>query len=132
MAILKTSTTIISPRSIPAGASTGLDACVPIDLTRATQLVLVFRGTFHEKAQRGAKVTLWPSYDGVTYDTAPWSNIEGKPLEWEIPPAPGQSVVRTSEPISPTPKYLKVKVENLDTEYAITNCSVVATVQTAG
>jgi len=132
MAVLKTSVTAITPRTLNPGASTTLDDCIPVDLTRATQLLFTFRGKFAEGATAGAKITLWPSYDGHTYDTAPWSNAEGEPFEWEIPAEPGRVVVRTSEPISPTPKYLKVKVENLDQEHAITECSVMVTVQTVG
>ncbi len=132
MPIPKTYQTVIGPVDIGPGGSTTLAQCQLVDLTRATQLVLTFRGTFHANATNGAKIQMFPSYDGINFDTHPWSNWDSTPAEWTISAVPGQTVQVTSEPISPTPKYLKFKVVNLDSSYSITNASLIVTVQTVG
>lgn len=132
MPIPKTYQTVIGPVTVGPGESTSLSQCQLVDLTRATQLVLTFRGTFHASATGGAKIQMFPSYDGLNFDTIPWSNWAGEPAEWVVAAVPGQTVQVTSEPISPTPKYLKFKLVNLDGSYSITNASLIVTVQTVG
>lgn len=132
MAVLKPYTEVYGPSTLAASATSALADCTATDCTRATQLVVTFRGTFHVSATAGAKVTIWPSYDGTNYDTSAWSNWEGETQEWAIAVDAGESVILTSEPIAPVPKYLKFKVENLDASYSITACSLIVTAQNAG
>lgn len=132
MPVMKPHTAVYGPATLSASATSTLADCVATDLTKATQLVITFRGTFHSSATAGARVSLWPSYDGSVYDTEPWANWDGTAQEWAIAVSAGASVIRTSEPISPAPKYLKLKVTNLDGLYAITNCSLIVTTQNAG
>jgi len=132
MAVRKVATEVYGPSTVSASATTALADCTATDCTTATQLVLTFKGTFHASATGGATVTLWPSYDGTNYDTTGWKNWEGAAQEWEVAVDAGESVVITSEPISPTPKYLKFKVTNEDASYSITSCSLIVTSQHAG
>ncbi len=132
MAVLKPATTVLGPIAVAAGATTALGACIATDLTKATQCVVTFRGTFHASATAGARITVWPSFDGTNWDTEPWANMEGVPVEWTIAVRAGQAVIRTSEPLSPTPKFLRIRVQNLDTIQVVAGVSVVVTVQTAG
>lgn len=132
MAVLKPYTEVYGPSTLAASTASALVDCTATDCTKATQLVVTFKGTFHSSATAGAKVTLWPSYDGTNYDTSAWANWDGETQEWVIGVAAGQSVILTSEPIAPVPKYLKFKVENLDSSYPITNCSLIVTAQSAG
>lgn len=132
MAVPKPYTEVYGPATLAASTTSELSACTATDCTKSTQLAVTFKGTFNASAAAGAKVTIWPSYDGTNYDTSAWANWNGEAQEWEIAVDPGESVILTSEPIAPVPKYLKFKVENLDSSYAITGCSLIVTVQNAG
>jgi hypothetical protein len=132
MAVTKPYTEVYGPSTLTASATSALADCTATDCTKATQLVVTFKGTFHASATDGAKITLWPSYDGTNYDTSAWENWEGTTQEWTVSVDAGESVIRTSEPIAPVSKYLKFKVENLDSSYSITSCSLIATSQNAG
>ncbi|MCX7844354.1 MAG: hypothetical protein N2507_03240 [Candidatus Bipolaricaulota bacterium] len=74
---------------------------------------------------------MFPSYDGVNFDTIPWAEWDGTPAEWKIPAIPGQFVQCSSEPICPGPKYLKFRIVNLD-NHLVDDAMLIATVQTVG
>jgi len=126
MSVQKTATEIINEASVAASATTALGDCTAVDCSAGIQLVFTVALDFNASATAGAEVTLWPSYDGTNYDTAGWSD-----WAWSIAVDAGNSIQLTSEPISPAVKYLKIKVENKDSSYAITNLVVNATKQTA-
>jgi len=127
MPVQKAYTTVIGPITVTAGTTTSLSQCTLLDLSKATQLTVTFVGTFNASATNGAKVTFWPSYDGTNFDSSTWRG-----MEWTITATPGSQKIETWDPIAPVPKYMKFKIENLDTSYDITSCSLIATVQTVG
>lgn len=131
MPVPKNYWTLIGPVDLPANGSTTLAQCQLLDLTKATQLILTFRGHFHASASQGVKVQMFPSYDGVNFDTVPWAEWDGTPAEWAIAARPGQFVQCSSEPISPAPKYLKFRIVNRD-PYPVSGATLIATVQTVG
>ena len=122
---------IVNETSLAASTTTTLADCTPIELTSGTQLIFYFAGTFNASATAGAKVTLWPSYDGTTYVTTAWAGWEWS-IAYDTSPGAGSAVVVASDPISPVPKDIKVKIENLDAAYAITSLKIYYNNQTAG
>jgi len=128
MSILKGSNTaIIDEATLAASATTALGDCTAVDCTKGTQLVFFVEATFNASATAGIDITLWPSYDGTTFVTSAWSD-----WTWSIAVDAGNSIVECSEPISPTPQKIKVKVTNSDATYAVTNLKVYHNIQTAG
>ncbi|MEM4959443.1 MAG: hypothetical protein QXX12_06175 [Nanopusillaceae archaeon] len=131
MPVPKTYYVLIGPTTVPANGATSLADCQLLDLTKATQLILTFRGSFHAGASNGVKIQMFPSYDGVNFDSHPWADWGGVPAEWVITPSPGATKQVSSEPIFPGPKYLKFVIVNQD-NYPVTQAVLVATVQTVG
>ena len=126
MAVLKTSQTILTLTTLTAGTTSSFSTAV--DLTKAAQFILVLRGALNTAASSGAKVTLWPSHNGTDYDTEAW-------LDWTINPSAADAsgnFQKHSAPISPVAKYIKCKVENLDSTYDISNLELICTTQRMG
>ena len=127
MSVLKPSgETILTDASLPLSTSTVLSSNV--DLTKATSWLVNITATFNALATNGLRMTMWPSYDGSTFDTLAWD-------EWywdmEVNNA-GVAEVRTSPPLSTSPKGCKIKLTNLDSGYAVTGITVRSIKQTAG
>ena len=128
MAVLKPSgVEKMNEASLAASATTAIGDCTNTDLTKATQLSYTIVCTFNASATAGARMTLWPTRNGTNYDSSAWNDWSAT-----IAVSAGNTVTWTSLPISPAPKGMKVKIENLDGAYAITNLKVYAIVQTAG
>jgi len=127
MALLKASgENILTDASLAASATTV--ASSNVDLTKAMSWVVTVTLTFDASATDGARLTLWPNYDGSTIDTVAWDD-----WYWQIDVNDaGNPEVRTSPPLNVSPKGCKVKLENLDSSYAITNISIESVKQTAG
>ena len=128
MAVLKASgVEVIDLASLASSATSTLANCTSTGLDKATQLCFTVVCTFNALATAGAEITLWPSRDGTNFDSAAWNT-------WAqtITLSAGNTVTQTTLPISPAPKAMKVKIENLDGGYAITNLKVYAIKQTAG
>ena len=128
MAVLKPSgVEVMDVSSLAASATTALGDCDPTDLTKATELCFTIVCTFNASATAGARVTLWPAYDGTNFDSAAWDG-----WYWDIDVSAGNTVTRTTPALSTVPKSMKIKVENRDSSYAITSLKAYAIKQSAG
>ena len=127
MAIEKASgETILTDATLPLSTATALSSNV--DLSKATSWVVTITATFNASATDGLRLTLWPSYDGSTFDTVAWDD-----WYWDMDVNDAGNVeVRTSPPLSTSPKGCKIKLTNLDSTYAVTSIVVRSIKQTAG
>ena len=117
---------ILTDASLAASATTA--ASDSVDLSKATSWCVVITATFDASATDGLRLTLWPNYDGSTSDTVAWDD-----WYWDMAVNNAGSVeIRTSPPLSTSPKGCEIKLENLDGSYAVTSIVVRSVKQTAG
>jgi hypothetical protein len=132
MAITKIEeTAIIDLASLAGGATSTLANCTPVTLDTGMQLIFYVACTFNAAATAGAELSLWPTYDGTNYVTTAW-----KGWAFSIPyttlPGAGSAILIATDPISPVPKSMKVKITNLDGVNAITGLKVYHNAQKSG
>jgi len=116
MAITKTSTKIIDNKSAAADDSTSLSDCVSVDLTTAIQMAIDVEMIFNASATYGAMVEVYASDDDTNWDTNPFE-------QFPVAVTPG-ATIREHFVMIPAPKYIRVKVVNLDPTYSITAINV--------
>jgi len=110
---------VLHASELGAGATSMLAACPSISLDHVGRLVLSVQCAYDSGAEAGVRVHIRASDDGFVYDTADWQVFDN-----EL--APGQ-VARRSVDVSPSPRFIKVMVENLDPDHSVTGLTVTAT-----
>lgn len=130
MSVRKVPTKIITETSYPslaAGASTVLAKCLATDLGKATQCVVSVAA---DSVPAGTMtITLYASFDGLTYDNSPWEPNAAWAGGWVTPSG---SVSATSPEIPPLVRYLKFVITNNHGTSSITNLRAFVTVQLVG
>lgn len=91
------------------------------DLSQATACAVEVSCTFAAGATCGATVYVYASGNNSAFDTGPYD-------AFDIPVSAGNTV-RYTFPIIPSPKYIKMAVENLDPVTAISNVYVYTQIQ---
>ena len=77
--------------------------------------------TYSSSAKKGVKISIFSSYDRINYDTEP---LETRILAFEA----GATKRETFQVDTGTVSFLRVIVENLDSEQAVSNVKIVATI----
>lgn len=126
MAITKDDgTKILDEASVGGTSETALADCDPIELSIDTTLALTAIVNFDASATEDVRIHVRSSYDGTNYDDVDiGSNQQGN---WDVPVNAGSEVQSTANEWT-DPKYLKVIVENLDSN-ATGQVQVYATTQ---
>ena len=104
---------------LAAGAVTELDACPPIGLENINTFALTAECAYDASAKAGLRVKVFPSYDGLSYDTEPIACFDNA---FEA----GQCGRKTIA-VDPMVKFAKVALENLDGSSALSDVKVIAT-----
>ena len=112
--------TILSVKSLAAGASTELKDCTLLDLEHVKYLALTAICKYASGATKPIAVHVRSSHNGGEWDTTDYTVFENDLQAG----ATGQRTVV----ITPDVRYLKVIVENQDTAEAVTNVKIVATI----
>jgi hypothetical protein len=111
---------LVERGTLPQGSSTSLEDSTMVDLEGVSALALTVEATFDTAATQGIRVGIKTSTDGFKYDTTDWQTLN-------VDPSPGERVVR-SYPVDASPRFLKVMVENKDTQRVVTKVKITATV----
>jgi hypothetical protein len=120
MAFSKTrSSALLSDVTVAATSSSSNSSSS--DLTYATACAVEVKCTFAAGATNGAIVHIYASGNNTDYDTGAYD-------EFDIPVTAGETVQYTF-PIIPSPKYIKIGVENLDPVESITALYVYTVIQ---
>ena len=129
MALTKPTQTIISEASLPAGSTTSLADCDPVDLTESAMQAMTVKVDYHGSAASAVTAHVRSSPEGTAssdFDTVDiGSNQQGY---WDIPLSAG-STVQSTVFEHPDAKYVKVLVENKDSTYATGSLVVKAVTQ---
>jgi hypothetical protein len=110
---------VLHASELAAGATSELKACPPISLDHVSRLALSVQCAYDSEAEAGVRVHVRASDDGFVYDTVDWQAFDNEP-------APGQVARRTVD-VSPSPRFIKVMVENLDLQHSVQDLAVTAT-----
>jgi hypothetical protein len=118
----KISPTILHEEILSAGASTVLADCKLIRMAGLKSLNVSVKSTYHASATVGANLRIFTSADGVSWDTEP---TEDRTLVF----AAGETVQKTFTPLDVVQRarFVKIVLRNLDSEQAISDISVTAT-----
>jgi hypothetical protein len=111
---------VLSMDSLAPGTASALAACPPISLARISDVALTVGCTYHANARAGLAVHIRASYDGIGYDTEDLDTFD-------IPPRPGQAVSKTMV-LDGKAMYIKVLLENLDGDHAVSDVKVTVTI----
>jgi len=113
---------IISLSSLGAGATSSLNDCSLVDLRDVVGCSITVKCTHNASATKALLVQLVSSPDGINFDTVDavkdYNAFEAHLLQ-------GQASQKTASVIDDI-AYLKVKLINQDTTYAVTNIEVYA------
>ncbi len=115
----KLSMPVLDLDELRGGAVSDLKRCPPISLDAAGSLALTVQCAYDIRATAGMRVHVRASADGFEFDTADWATFDNVV-------AAGQ-VARKTVDVSPTPRYIKVLVENLDAQHSVRSVTVTAT-----
>jgi len=115
----KLSMPVLRLDSLAAGATTQLALCPPVGLENIANLALDVRCVCDAEAEAGVRVHVRASPDGLGYDTEDWATFD-------IGVGAGQEIGRTVE-VSAAPQFIKVMVENLDSDHIVKELVVTAT-----
>jgi len=110
---------VIATDGLGAGAETDMDDCPPISTENINSFALTVECSYGAAAKAGLRAKVFPSYDGLHYDTEPT-------LSFDNFFQAGQCCRRTVA-VDPAVKFAKVVLENLDGSNAVTDAKVVAT-----
>ncbi len=126
MAITKNDgTKILDVASVGGNSSTALSDCTAVEMSIDTTLALTAVVNFDGAATEDVRIHVRSSYDGTNYDDVDiGSNQQGN---WDVPVNAGSEVQSTANEWT-DPKYIKVIVENLDSN-ATGQVQVYATTQ---
>ncbi len=111
---------ILMMESLGAGKSSRIQASLPIGLEAATTLAITIEGTYDSDAKAGLRLHVRGSDDGVNCNTVDL-------YTFDIPLAAGETVNKTVE-MSPSVKFAKVIVENLDGSHIVNTVNITATI----
>jgi len=110
---------VMTMDSLAAGAATKLDACPPIGLENINTFALTAECSYDPAAKAGLRVKVFPSYDGLHYDTEPMASFDNAFQAGQC----GRKTVA----VDPTVKVAKMVLENLDGNRPVSEVKVVAT-----
>ena len=115
----KLSMPVLNLNTLGPATATELAACPPVSLDHVSDLVLSVQCVYESEAESGVRVHVRASDDGFVYDTVDWQAFDNELT-------PGQ-VARRSVDVSPSPRFIKVIVENLDSQHSVAGLTVTAT-----
>jgi len=110
---------VMTMDSLAAGAVTELDACPPIGLENINTFSLTAECSYDASAKAGLRLTVFPSYDGLHYDTEPMASFDNA--------FDSGQCCRKTVAVDPMVKFAKVVLENLDGSKPLSDVKVVAT-----
>ena len=110
---------VVTLDSLPAGSATELGAHPPIGTENINALSLTVESTYASEATAGVRVHVFPSCDGLNYDTEPVGSLDNHF-------AAGRTGRKTL-PVDSSCQFLGLTVENLDAKCAATGITVRAT-----
>jgi hypothetical protein len=110
---------VMTVKRLAGGAATELVACPPIGLENVNRCALTAECAYGARAKAGLRVKVYPSYDGLSYDTEPMVCFDNAFQ-------PGHACRKTVA-VEPVVKFAKVALENLDGKHPIKDLKVVAT-----
>ncbi|MHC4406633.1 MAG: glycoside hydrolase family protein [Planctomycetota bacterium] len=105
--------------SLPGGRTTGLSGSSSVALSQVTRAALTAECACGEKAQRGIRIHVRSSPDGLIYDTTDLSTFDVKP-------EPGRTCRQTFK-LDHNVRFIKVLVENLDSSESVSDVKVTIT-----
>ncbi|MFC1738885.1 hypothetical protein ACFL1G_07555 [Planctomycetota bacterium] len=111
---------ILMMESLGAGKSSRIQSCLPIGLEAATTLAITTECTYDSGAKAGLRLHVRGSDDGVNCNTVDL-------YTFDIPLNAGETVNKTVE-MSPSVKFARVIVKNLDGSQKVNSVNVTATV----
>ena len=104
---------------LDGGAATALEDCPPIGTENVNRFALTVECSYDGAAKAGIRAHVFPSYDGLNYDTEPAMSFDNA---FDA----GQCCRRTIA-VDPAVKFAKVVLANLDGSHAARDVQVVAT-----
>jgi hypothetical protein len=105
--------------SLPGGKVTGLSDCPSVALSQVTRAALTAECTCGEQAERGIRIHVRSSPDGLIYDTTDLSTFDVK-LD------PGRTCQQTFK-LDHNVRFIKVRVENLDSSESVSDVKITIT-----
>jgi len=123
MAITKTVTQIITNTSM--AASTYFDSTTLLDLNDCIALAFEVDFSSSSSAEKGVRADILVSYDSTEFDTQVYD-------QFTLTFTSGTTArYAQSFPVTPSPRYMKLRVTNLSTGSIASACNVWSHVQTA-
>ena len=110
---------VMTMDNLAAGAVSELDSCPPIGLENINRFALTAECSYDASAKAGLRVKVFPSHDGLNYDTEPMARFDNV---FES----GQCGRKTSA-LDSGVMFVKVVVKNLDDSKPISDVKIVAT-----
>jgi hypothetical protein len=110
---------VLTMKRLAGGAVTELDGCPPIGLENVNRCALTAECAYGARAKAGLRVRVYPSYDGLNYDTEPMACFDNA--------FQSGSACRKTTAVDPMVKFAKVALENLDGKQPVKDVKVVAT-----
>ena len=98
---------------IPVSTESALSACSAIDLGATVQLAITASNDYGASNTSAARVKLYTSINNLTWDSDAYATFDNN--------LSVGSTIRTTVPVCPDPRYMKIRVENLDGTYNISN-----------
>jgi hypothetical protein len=106
----------LSVESLGPGQTTSLERCTVLSVSNVGLLAVTTESTFHTAVQKGTRLHVRSSYDGLGYDSVDL-------YTYDIEARPGKTVRKTVE-FSPKVKFIKLLIENLDDAQRVSNLKV--------
>ena len=110
---------LMALESLGPGGVTELDDCPLIGTENVNSLALTVECSYGAAATAGLRVKVFPSYDGLHYDTEPFVSFENHFQAGQL--------CRRTVAVDPLVKFAKVVLENLDGSRPVSDVKVVAT-----
>jgi len=110
---------ILNLSFIPISTESALSACTAIDLGATVQLAFTISNEYNVSNVSAARVKLYTSYNNATWDTDSYATFDN---DFTV-----GSTIRTTVPVCPDPRYMKVRIHNQNTTGNISSVVVYAT-----
>lgn len=104
MSLNNTEITVLNMSYIGTNTTSPLTSCTAINLAATVQLALTVSNIYGATNTSAARVRLYTSDDGTTYDSSPYATFDNS---FKV-----SSTERVTVPVCPDPRWMKVSVYN--------------------
>ena len=102
------------------GRTKEISGCAPLSLAAARSCSITIRCTYPAGTEKGLRIHVQASTDGIRYDTEDYAT-------WELPLDRGKTVGKTC-PLDVSAAFIKVQVENLDKGSPVKDVRILANI----